>query len=91
MAVHRFEVDSSAGPAREGVLYGRAMLLVRVRLFDGPGVVDSLTGQEVHTEDVFSDLRPEDARRLAFRLLEDAEQAERITEQHNWWAPEIRR
>jgi hypothetical protein len=91
MSAYRFEIDCTAGPAREGILYGRAMLLVRVRLFDGPGVVDSVTGQEVHTEDVYSDLRPDDARRLAFRLLEAAAHAERITEQHGWWAPEMRR
>jgi hypothetical protein len=45
MASHRFEIDTTAGPAREGILGGRAMLLVRVRLFDGPGVVDGATGQ----------------------------------------------
>ena len=32
MASHRFDIDTSTGPAREGVLGGRAMLLVRVRL-----------------------------------------------------------
>jgi hypothetical protein len=36
MASQRFEIDASAGPAREGILYGRAMLLVRVRLSTGP-------------------------------------------------------
>jgi hypothetical protein len=85
MAAHRFEIDTSAGPAREGVLYGRAMLLVRVRLFDGPGVVDALTGEPAGGEDVCCDLRPEAARELAFRLLECAEQAERVTEQASWW------
>jgi len=43
MASHRFEIDACAGLAREAILDGRAMLLVRVRLFDGPGVVDGLT------------------------------------------------
>lgn len=85
MALHRAEIDTTAGPSREGILYGRAMLLVRVRLFDGPGVVDGATGEPVGEEDVYTDLRPEDARRLAFRLLEEAEHAERITEQHDWW------
>ncbi len=31
MSLHRFDIDASAGPAREGVL-GGAMLLVRVHL-----------------------------------------------------------
>jgi hypothetical protein len=44
MASPRFEIGPSAGPAREGILDGRAMLLVRVRLFDGPSVVDGVTG-----------------------------------------------
>jgi hypothetical protein len=85
MASHRFEIDTSAGPAREGVLGGRAMLLVRVRLFDGPGVVDGLTGQPAGDEDVYTDLRPDEARRLAFGLLECAERAEQVTEQAGWW------
>jgi hypothetical protein len=84
MASHRFEIDTSAGPARE-VLYGRAMLLVRVRLFDGPGVVDGLTGQSAGEQDVYCDLRPDEARRLAFGLLECAEHAEQVTEQADWW------
>ena len=58
MASHRFEIDASAGPAREGILGGRAMLLVRVRLFDGPGVIDTRTGEPAGSEDVYSDLRP---------------------------------
>jgi len=85
MASHRFEIDASAGPAREGILYGRAMLLVRVRLFDGPGVACALTGQPAGEEDVYTDLRPEAARELAFRLLECAEQAEQVTEHAGWW------
>lgn len=85
MALHRFEIDTAAGPAREGMLSGRAMLLVRVRLFDGPGVVDALTGEPAADEDVCCDLRPEAARELAFGLLECAEQAERVTEQAGWW------
>jgi hypothetical protein len=85
MGSHRFEIDASAGPAREGVLGGRAMLLVRVRLFDGPGVVDGLTGQPAGDEDVYTDLRPDEARRLAFGLLECAEHAEQLTEQADGW------
>ena len=42
---YRFEIEATAGPAREGILYGRSQLMVRVRLFDGPGVIDTSTGQ----------------------------------------------
>jgi hypothetical protein len=84
MTSHRFEIDASAGPAREGVLYGRAKLLVRVRLFDGPGVTDE-TGEPAGGEDVCCDLRPAAARDLAFRLLECAEDAEQLTEHAGWW------
>jgi hypothetical protein len=84
MALYRWEIDACAGPAREGVI-GGSMLLVRVRLFDGPGVVDGETGEPAGGEDVYSDLRPREARELAFALLECAEQAERITEQAGWW------
>ena len=85
MASHRFSIDAAAGPARQGVLGARAMLLVRVRMFDGPGVIDTLTGEPADTEDVYSDLRPSEARALAFELLCCAEHAERITEQAGWW------
>lgn len=85
MASHRSGVDAYAGPAREGILYGRAILLVRVRLFDGPGVVDGLTGEPAGDEDVYTDLRPDAARDLAFRLLECAEHAEQVTEHAGWW------
>jgi hypothetical protein len=85
MACHRFEIDVGAGPAREGVLGGRSMLLVRVRLFDGPGTVDGLTGQPAGEEDVYTDMRPSDARELAFALLCCAEQAEQVTEHAGWW------
>jgi hypothetical protein len=88
MSCHRFEIETSAGPARERVLGGRARLLVRVRLFDGPGVVDTMTGEPASTEEVFTDLRPTDARELAFKLLSCAEHAERITEQATWWQPQ---
>jgi hypothetical protein len=85
MATHRFEIDAGVGPAREGVLGGRSMLLVRVRMFDGPGVVDTLTGEPAGTEDVYTDLRPSEARELAFSLLCCAEHAERITAQAGRW------
>jgi hypothetical protein len=86
MASHRFEIDASAGPAREGVLGGRSMLLVRVRLFDGPGVVNTFTGEPAGDHDVYADPRPDHARELAFRLLEGAEHAEQLTERAGWWA-----
>ena len=85
MPSHRFDVDAAAGPAREGVLGGRAMLLVRLRLFDGPGVVDGRTGAPAGGEDVYTDLRPAEARQLASRLLECAEHAEQVTEHAGWW------
>lgn len=84
MAMHRYEIDAAAGPARETVI-GGSRLLVRVRLFDGPGVVNALTGEPAGSEDVYSDLRPGEARELAFQLLCLAEQAERITEQARFW------
>jgi hypothetical protein len=82
MATHRFEIDTTAGPATQGSLDGqRTLVLVRVRLFDGPDVVDGLTGLPAGEEDVYTDLLPVDARRLAIRLLQDAEQAE---QQSRW-------
>jgi hypothetical protein len=44
MSGYRCEADAVAGPAREGLLYGARQLLVRVRLFDGPGAVDDHGG-----------------------------------------------
>ena len=86
MASHRFEIDTAAGPSSQGSLDGtRKVFQVRVRLFDGPGVVDGLTGQPAGEEDVYTDLRPQDARDLAFRLLEHAEEAEQLTAQADWW------
>jgi hypothetical protein len=40
MSGYRCEAEAAAGPSREGLLYGAQQLLVRVRLFDGPGAVD---------------------------------------------------
>jgi hypothetical protein len=82
MALHRFEIDTSPGPASQGSLDGitRNVVMVRVRLFDGPGCVDA-DGREAGEEDVYTDLLPIDARRLAIRLLQHAEQAE----QQSWW------
>ncbi len=80
MAWHRFEIDTAVGPGSQGSLDGtRTIILVRVRLFDG--IVDDATGQPVGEEDVYTDLLPVDARRLASQLLAHAEQAEQIS----WW------
>lgn len=75
---YRCEIDADAGPAREGILHGRAILLVRVRMFDSDGVDDP-------REDAYCDVRPEEARRLAIRLLAAAEDAERQTIQAGYW------
>ncbi len=72
MIGHRCEIEAAAGPAR-GSLVGRGgQLLVRVRVFDGPGCPDPLP-------DAYCDLWPADARELAFCLLAAAEHAERQT------------
>ena len=82
MATHRLEIDTTAGPATQGSHDGQRTLVIdRVRLFDGPDVVDGLTGLPAGEEDVYTDLPPVDARRLAIRLLQDAEQAE---QQSRW-------
>ena len=63
----RSEIDTAAGRLAR-VLYGRAMLLVRVRLFDGPGVVDARNGApaaEIRT--CTADLRTGAARNLSCR------------------------
>ena len=70
---YRFEIEASAGPARGSVLGRRMQLLVRVRLFDGPGVVDTTTGKPAGGAEVLH--RPAaltDARELAFELLRAA-------------------
>lgn len=88
MSGFRFEIEASAGPAREGLVGSGARLLVRVRLFDGPGVADCVTGEAVCQPDVCCDLRPESARDLAFELLACAEHAERQAGQAGFWEAE---
>jgi hypothetical protein len=90
MSGYRFEIDAQAGPAREAILYGRAIMLVRVSLFDGPGVISTDTGQPCPQEEVFTYLRPEDARSLAFTLLSAAEEAERQTRAARYWQRQAR-
>lgn len=84
MSGYRCEADAVAGPAREGLLYGARQLLVRVRLFDGPGAVDDHGGPSA-LPDAYTDLRPEQARHLALELLQAADDAERQTLRANWW------
>jgi hypothetical protein len=69
MSGYRWDIEASAGAAREALVAGGARLLVRVRLFDH--------GARGAPGDAFSDLRPADARELAFCLLACAEHAER--------------
>jgi len=73
MSGFRWEVEASAGPAREGTIDGRAALLVRVRLFNPPEESAAIG------PDAFTDLRSDDARDLAFELLAAAEHAEILT------------
>lgn len=75
MSGYRAEIEASAGPARLGRVGGGALLLVRVRLFNGPDAVERGTD----LPDVFCDLDPRQARTLASRLLAAADDAERQT------------
>jgi hypothetical protein len=82
MSGFRWEIEASAGPAREAII-GGARLLVRVRLFNEPdeaGVTDK--------PDAFTDLRAGDARHLAFELLAAAEHADWLTAQAGCWEHE---
>jgi hypothetical protein len=88
MSGYRGEIEASAGPDREGLIGGGAQLLVRVRLFDGPGVVDHITGEPAGEPDAFTNLRPRDARDLAFELLAAAEHADQQTLKANHWEPQ---
>jgi hypothetical protein len=90
MSGYRSDADAVAGPAREGLLYGARQLLVRVRLFDGPGAVDD-HDRPANPPDAYTNLRPEQARRLALELLQAAEDAERQTLRANWWKQEAAR
>ena len=67
MSGFRFEAEAFAGPDREGLVGGGAQLLVVVRLFDGPGVVDHTSAKPTGQPDAYTDLRPADARRLRWR------------------------
>jgi len=78
MSGFRWEIEASAGPAREGTVGGRTSLLVRVRLFDPPEETWPNT-----RPDAFTDLRTAAARDLAFELLAAAEHAEHLNRQHD--------
>jgi hypothetical protein len=80
---YRAEIEASAGPARLGRVGGGALLLVRVRLFDGPDAVERGTD----LPDVFTDLDPRQARTLALGLIAAADDAEQRTLQANYWEP----
>ncbi len=87
MSAYRWDIEASAGPAREALIGRGAQMLVRVRLFDGPGVTDD-QGRPSSEPDVFSDLRSDEARRLALELLAAAEHAEHQTRAAGYWEHE---
>lgn len=87
MSAYRSDVEASAGPAREALIGRGAQLLVRVRLFNGPGVTDD-DGRASSEPVVYSDLRSDEARRLALELLAAAEHAERQTRAAGYWERE---
>ena len=88
--IFRWEIEAFAGPERERLLHGARQLLVRVRMFNGPGVVNARDGQHHPVPDVFTDLRSGEARHLALQLLQAAEDAERQTWRANYWLRETR-
>ena len=83
MSGYRAQIEASAGPARLGRVGGGALLLVRVRLFDGPDAVERGTD----LPDVFTDLDPREARTLAIGLLAAADDAEQQTLNADYWEP----
>lgn len=76
-ALHRFEAHATIEPGEhERGLAGARVQLVRVVLTDnGPVIADGGDGPEHHRPNVVCPLRPNDARRLAARLLELADRA----------------
>ena len=88
--IFRWEVEAFAGPEREQLLHGARQMLVRVRMFNPEGVVNADDGQHHPVPDAFCDLRVDEARHLALRLLGAAEDAERQTWRANYWIVEAR-
>jgi hypothetical protein len=78
---YRAEIEASAGPGRLGRVGGGALLLVRVRLFNGPDAIERGTD----LPDVFTDLDPRAARTLAIGLIAAAEDAARQTLNADYW------
>jgi hypothetical protein len=64
----RWDIEAFAGPATEALPGGHSRLLVRVRMHDD--------GVAHPQPDVLCDLRPDDARELAFCLLDRADHAD---------------
>jgi hypothetical protein len=86
---YRAGIEASAGPGLEGLLGSARQLLVRVRMFDGPGAADD-DGNPLENPDVISDLRPEQARDLALALLAAADNAQTQTRRSNWRRESVR-
>jgi hypothetical protein len=73
MSEYRWNIEASAGPAREGLPGCGGRLMIRVRLFNVPdpcGASDR--------PDVVADIRTPCARELALALLAAAADAERL-------------
>jgi hypothetical protein len=79
MSGYRAWIEAFAGPSRRGRVGGGAVPLIRVRIFDGPGVADALTGESAGQPDVFCDLDCWEARHLAAQLLAACELTEQQT------------
>ena len=76
---YRFDIEVLIRPGcRQRVVGGGAVQLVTIHLFDGPGVVDSLTGEPSTSAGAFTNLTPPDARLLATKLLACAAEADRM-------------
>ncbi len=88
MSGYRAEIEVSAGPSRRGRVGGGGVLLVRVRVFDDPDLVDPETGTPVCLPEAFTDLDWRDARTLAVRLIAAADDAEQRTLEADYWEPQ---
>jgi hypothetical protein len=76
---YRSDVAAELLPGRrEGLIGGGFMQLVTLRLHDGPGAIDAITGEPTNRPGAFTDLRPREARELAAQLTACARLAERL-------------